>query len=225
MILAQNIQFKKEEKNILDQISFSIEENEFIYISGSSGSGKSALMQCLCLQEKVNGGSITFQDNIFYDLSQAEKQKIKRTFGIVFQSERLDMKKTVHENVAIPLYINKIYNEQTINETLEIFHLLHVKESSTYTLSTGQRKKLCLAQAIIHQPKVLFLDEPFAFLDEQEMKEIMDILKYIYKTFKITVILSTKDSRVFSLFPQRVLFLKEGRLSFDGTPVNLSSLF
>ena len=171
-----------EELHIINNLSFSVEEGEFISILGRSGSGKSTLLNIMGLLDRVDGGKIFIGGQEVDKLSEEERDKIKnQMIGFVFQFHYLLPEFTALENVMLPALLNnfdkKLEIEKRAKELLEKVGLGERENHKPSQLSGGEKQRVAIARALINSPKILLADEPTGNLDEETSEMIFKILK------------------------------------------------
>ncbi|WP_286033722.1 ABC transporter ATP-binding protein [Fusobacterium necrogenes] len=205
-----------EELHIINNLSFSVEEGEFISILGRSGSGKSTLLNIIGLLDKVDSGKIFIGGQEVDKLSEEERDKIKnQMIGFVFQFHYLLPEFTALENVMLPALLNnfdkKLEIEKRAKELLEKVGLGERENHKPSQLSGGEKQRVAIARALINSPKILLADEPTGNLDEETSEMIFKILKDINKNEKQTIIVVT-HSKDLAEISDKQLYLKKGVL-------------
>lgn len=205
-----------EELHIINNLSFSVEEGEFISILGRSGSGKSTLLNIMGLLDRVDGGKIFIGGQEVDKLSEEERDKIKKQMiGFVFQFHYLLPEFTALENVMLPALLNnfdkKLEIEKRAKELLEKVGLGERENHKPSQLSGGEKQRVAIARALINSPKILLADEPTGNLDEETSEMIFKILKDINKNEKQTIIVVT-HSKDLAEISDKQLYLKKGVL-------------
>ena len=206
-----------EELHIINNLSFSVEEGEFISILGRSGSGKSTLLNIMGLLDRVDGGKIFIGGQEVDKLSEEERDKIKnQMIGFVFQFHYLLPEFTALENVMLPALLNnfdkKLEIEKRAKELLEKVGLGERENHKPSQLSGGEKQRVAIARALINSPKILLADEPTGNLDEETSEMIFKILKDINKNEKQTIIVVT-HSKDLAEISDKQLYLKKGVLA------------
>ncbi len=203
----------------LKGINLDIEEGSIFGIIGMSGAGKSTLVRTLNRLEDVSSGSVRFYDQDLSDLSPSELRKIRRQIAMIFQSFNLLGQRTVLSNVMQPLKIAGIRGKEAKNkalEMLEVVGLADKKKQFPSRLSGGQRQRVAIARALASDPKVLLCDEATSALDPKMTGEILDLLREINRTRKLTIVIITHEMSVIEKICDKVAIIDDGNLAEMG---------
>jgi cell division transport system ATP-binding protein len=198
----------------LSDVTLEIEKGEFVLLMGASGAGKSTLLRMLIGEEQPDEGQIFVHGRNVTKLRPAEIPYLRRKVGVVFQDFRLLPKKSVFDNVALPLIVQGASEKdirRKVTEALRAVDVDHKKDQSPNSLSTGEQQRVCIARAIVNGPVVLLADEPTGNLDPERTREIIELFKLI-NARGTTVIVATHDPHVLSHVNRRVITLMKGVL-------------
>jgi len=204
----------------LKDLSFHIKEGEFVAIMGSSGSGKSTMMNILGCLDKNSEGTYILDGIDVSKIKDEELCKIRNVkIGFVFQSFNLLSKLTALENVELPLIyagVGKKEREEKAKEVLKKVGLEDRMHHKPNELSGGQKQRVAIARALVNNPAIILADEPTGNLDSVSEKEIMEIFTDFNKQGK-TIIVVTHEPEV-AKYVKRVLLFKDGKIIRDGEP-------
>lgn len=201
----------------LSDITLQIEKGEFVLLMGPSGAGKTTLLKLLFCAERADDGQILIQGKNVARIKPSGVPYLRRTMGFVFQDFRLLQKKTVFDNVALPLLVQGLSSfdiRRKASEALKAVGLEHRKESRPAMLSAGEQQRACIARAIVNSPLILLADEPTGNMDPDLAAEIMDLFKTI-NARGTTLLIATHNRHVVEPVNRRVVTLAEGRLASD----------
>jgi len=201
----------------LDNISFRIEQKEFVSFVGHSGAGKSTILKLIYAEEKPTSGEIFFNGEDISKIKPKDLPYHRRRIGTVFQDFKLLSKKTVFENVAFALEASGHTNreiEESVPQILEIVGLGNKASSYPHEISGGEQQRVAIARALVHRPALIIADEPTGNLDPISAWGIIQLLLKINK-LGTTVILATHDKEVVNNIKKRVITLDQGRIIRD----------
>lgn len=200
----------------LDGIDLSVNQGEFVAITGASGSGKSTLLHILGSVGQPTQGTVMI-DGIDIGKMNATDAAIfrRRKVGLVYQFYNLIPTLTVRKNIMMPMLLDKRKPDKnhfdTIVRTLGIDGKL---DALPHQLSGGQQQRVAIARALIYRPAILLADEPTGNLDQRNSKEIMDLLKLSNRNLKQTILLITHDERI-ALEADRIITIEDGKIVSD----------
>ena len=201
----------------LDDVSFRIEEKEFVSIVGKSGAGKTTLLRLILAEEEPTNGTILFDDQNIFEIEKSQLSLFRRRIGTVFQDYKLFPFKTTYENVS---YIMEVMGasdkdiKRDVPQVLEIVGLSDRTDNFPRELSGGEKQRVAIARALIHRPDIILADEPTGNLDPYNSFDIIRLLVKIYE-LGTTVILSTHDKEVINSLGKRVISLENGKVVRD----------
>ncbi|MEW9096750.1 MAG: ABC transporter ATP-binding protein [Clostridiaceae bacterium] len=199
--------------NALNNISFSIEDGEFVGIMGPSGSGKTTLLNMISTVDKPTSGEITIKNKNPLKLQGDELALFRRReLGFVFQDFNLLDTLTVGENIVLPLTLDGIPVKKQDDELNRISKILGIDDlinKRTFEISGGEAQRTAVARALIHNPTLLLADEPTGNLDSKAAKTVMELFEKINKKERVTTIMVTHDPLSAS-YCSRILFIKDG---------------
>ena len=201
----------------LSDINVSIPKGYFVFVIGSTASGKSTLIKLLYRQEKPSRGEVYVGGVNVAKLKNRKVYKLRRKLGIVFQDYKLLPNLTVYENVAFALEIYGLPEKEVRKKVMAAIEKVGLKEKyRTYpdNLSGGEQQRVSIARAIVNNPKILICDEPTGNLDPTTSMEIMEIINKINEE-GTTVIMATHDRDIVNKYKKRVIKISKGILTDD----------
>ena len=205
----------------LHDITLQIDKGECVLLTGPSGAGKSTLLKLIFGAEIPDEGQILVQNRNIARLREADIPYLRRTMGFVLQNFKLLPKKTVFENVALPLIIQGVSTTESkkrVREVLKAVGMAHKHTIQTGVLSAGEQQRVCIARAIVNNPIILLADEPTGNLDMSLTSEIVELFKTI-NARGTTMLLATHNQTVVEEMNGRVLYLQAGRMVSDKRPM------
>ena len=202
------------ELQVLKNISFKVDKGEFLAIMGSSGSGKSTMMNILgCLDNQYEGryilDGIDISKSTENELSEIRNKKI----GFIFQSFNLLPRLTALENVELPLVYSSIPKEERHKRANELLEMVGLKDRTHHRpneLSGGQRQRVAIARALVNNPSIILADEPTGNLDSKSEEEIIEILQKLNKMGK-TIVIVTHEPSIGEIAQRKIVF-KDGEI-------------
>ena len=205
----------------LHELSFRVRRGEFLFVTGHSGAGKSTMLRLLLAMERPTGGKLLLAGQNLAKITNAQIPFLRRQIGVVFQNHQLLFDRSVFANVALPLQILGLPQDeinQRISLALDRVSLKDKALQAPDDLSTGQQQRVGIARAIVHQPALLLADEPTGNLDPRLAAEIMSVFEDINQ-LGTTVLIASHDLALIARMRQRMLTLQRGRLIGDGEAV------
>ena len=204
--------------NALYDVNLKIDQGEFVYIIGPTGSGKSTLIKLLDGEEIPTKGKVEVAGINVGKLKHSKVPLYRRNIGVVFQDFRLLERKTVFENIAFALEVINVPKEKIRKRVREVMNLVGLDDkgnSFPQELSGGQQQRVAIARAIANKPKLLIADEPTGNLDPQKSDEIMTLLEKINREEKTTVLMVTHDITLVNKHRKRTIALEAGHIVAD----------
>ena len=199
----------------INDISFEVEEGEWVSIMGASGSGKTTLLNMISTIDKVTAGHIFVGGEDITKLRGNKLNQFRRNkLGFIFQDFNLLDTLTGYENISLALSIqNKTYKEQKekIDDIASKLGITKVLNKYPYQMSGGEKQRIACARAIITRPSLILADEPTGSLDSKSSKQLLSSIEYLNKDLKSTILMVTHDAFTAS-YATRVIFIKDGKI-------------
>jgi phosphonate transport system ATP-binding protein len=219
-------QYNRSGPEVLKDVSFSLDPDEFLAIIGPSGAGKSTLIRCINRLVEPTAGEVTLNEVNITKLGQRELRKMRRSMGMIFQEFNLVERMSVIENVLSGRLgytgnfrsLLRIYKKSDIRKALEILDRVGLSDfvdKRADELSGGQRQRVGIARALMQDPKLLLVDEPTSSLDPKISKEVMGMIKQMSKEEGVPVLCNIHDVNLALEFSNRVIGLQDGVKKFD----------
>ncbi len=197
----------------VQNLSLSIERGELVFLAGPSGAGKSTILKLIAGIETVSSGSVIVNGFELAETKLNHRTFIRQHIGFIFQDHKILFDRNVFENVRLPLDILG-YSESMIKErvmsALASVGLEHKIKAIPQQLSGGEQQRLCIARAVVHQPKILIADEPTANLDRDNALRILELFKTFHKA-GVTILISAHDETILSDYAKRIIRLNHGQ--------------
>ncbi|WP_093339205.1 ABC transporter ATP-binding protein [Salibacterium halotolerans] len=205
--------FNKQE--VLKGIDINVDKGEFVSIMGASGSGKTTLLNVLSSIDRVNRGTIIIQGQELTSMKDKQLATFrKHHLGFIFQEYNLLDTLTVKENILLPLSVNNVSKKganQTFKEVTDELGIYDIRNKYPNELSGGQKQRTSAARAFIHEPSIIFADEPTGALDSKSASDLLDKLNNLNHTRDATIVMVTHDP-VAASYSGRVVFIKDGQM-------------
>ena len=224
MIEIKDLYKSFNDTEVIKGVSLKIKEGSIYGIIGHSGAGKSTLLRCINGLEDYNNGSIKVMNEEVKDLKDKKLREFRKDLGMIFQSFNLLGRKTVYENVALPLEVwgyDKKYIKTRVEELLKLVGLEDKAKDKPRNLSGGQKQRVAIARALALKPKILLCDEATSALDPKTTKDILALLSKINKELGLTIVVVTHQMEVVKEVCERVALLEGGILKAEGNSEEL----
>ena len=197
----------------LNNISFEVEEGEFIAVIGPSGSGKSTLLHTIAGLEKPTNGQVYFYGKSMYEMSKRELTILRREkIGIIYQFYNLIPTLNVEENILLPIELDKKkIDKEKLNNIIEFLNIDNRRKHLPNELSGGQQQKVAIGRALMIEPKIILADEPTGNLDSKSSNEIIHLLKKANKEYNQTIIMITHNLEIAKL-ADRIIKIEDGKI-------------
>jgi len=227
LIKIENLSKKFGEKVILDDMSLSVMKGENLVVFGQSGTGKSVLLKCIIGLLRPDNGTIHIKGKNVVGLKPKQLNKIRKDTGFLFQGSALYDSMTVRENLEFTLKRHMAISDNEAYEkvlsTLDLVSLKEAVDKMPSELSGGMKKRVGLARSIITDPEIMFYDEPTTGLDPISSKEISELILDLQNKLKMTSIVVTHDLNCAHIISDRIIFLKDGKIAYQGKIEELSN--
>lgn len=200
----------------LDDVSFSVEQGEFVAIIGPSGSGKSTLLHILGGVDVPTSGSVVINNTDILTLNETNLAIFRRRqIGLIYQFYNLIPILTVKENLTLPLLLDgRKPDENVINDLIKKLGLEHRLNHLPNQLSGGQQQRVSIGRALVNNPSLMLADEPTGNLDSENSKEIISLLRHFNREYKQTVVIITHDEKI-ALSADRIISIEDGKIKRD----------
>ena len=199
----------------IDNISFDVNQGEFVGIMGASGSGKTTLLNCISTIDRVTAGKIIINDQDITKLKGNKLNKFRREeLGFIFQDFNLLDTLKAYENIALALTIQRVNPREIDKRVKEISKKLGIEDvlnKHPYQGSGGQKQRIASARAIITNPKLVLADEPTGALDSKSARQLLENFEYLNQRMNATILMVTHDAFTAS-YAERILFIKDGKI-------------
>ena len=206
------------DKDVLQDIDLTIEDGEFVFLVGASGSGKTTIIKLLTGEVTATGGSLEVNGFDLRRIKHRQLPKLRRTLGVIFQDFRLIQDRTVYENVAFAMRVLGAGSREIkkrVPEVLELVGLTGCEDRLPRELSGGEQQRVTIARALVNNPSMIIADEPTGNLDPSRSLEIMMLLEKINE-MGTTVLVVTHEKELVDALDKRVVALRDGRLVSGG---------
>lgn len=199
----------------IDNVSFQVEQGEFVGIMGASGSGKTTLLNCISTIDRVTAGKILINGQDITRLKGNNLNKFRREeLGFIFQDFNLLDTLTCFENIALALTIQKVKPKEIQNKVKNVAEKLDITEvlkKYPYQISGGQKQRVASARAIVADPKLILADEPTGALDSKAARQLLESFESLNQKMNATILMVTHDAFTAS-YADRIIFIKDGKI-------------
>lgn len=218
MLEVKNLKKSFGNNVVLKDINFKVNKGDIISIVGPSGSGKSTLLRCINMIEKPSGGNIIFEGKSLMD-KNTNLSLIREKIGMVFQQFNLFPHLTVLDNITLaPIKLKLMSEDIAKKKAIELLKTIDLKDKADEypnSLSGGQKQRVAIIRTLIMEPDIILFDEPTSALDPEMVGEVLELIKKVADTGKTMIIVSHEMNFVKKI-ANRILFLDEGKIMFDG---------
>lgn len=208
----------------LKDISIKVYDGDIFGVIGFSGAGKSTLIRTVNFLEEPTEGNVIVNKENLGKLSKSDLRRVRKSIGMIFQQFNLLNSKTVFDNVAIPLILNKVPKEEIKKRVEDLLKFVELEDKiNTYVnkLSGGQKQRVGIARALATNPSILLCDEATSALDPKTTQSILKLLKKINKEFNITILIITHEMNVIREICNRVAVMEDGKIVEQGEVINV----
>ena len=204
----KNVEIKQQNKIILNEVNLKINQGEFVYFVGKTGSGKSSLLKAIYGDVGISSGDILFKEQTLKKLNRKKILELRRKVGIIFQDFQLLMDRSVADNLRFVMKATGWKGKKIINEGIEKLlvkvDMVDKADSFPHLISGGEQQRVAVARALVNNPELILADEPTGNLDPETSEKIMHLLKSVSDEEK-TVIMATHDFDIINKYPARVV--------------------
>ena len=227
MIEVKNVSLSFGTNEILRNLNFKVKKGEKLGIIGASGAGKSSIYKMLIGELKPTLGSIAINNIHLETLSFKGLQHYRRQIGVVFQEFHLLPQKTVYENIAFALEVSDKEDQipTLVPALIDLVGLGKRTENFPHQLSGGEKQRVSIARALVHEPKILIADEATGNLDPKNSREIATLLQKINEEKNVTIIFSTHDPVLVGQLNPRIVRLEDRKIKFDTDNCSVEEAF
>ena len=201
----------------LKDVDLYVEKGEFVFLVGSTGSGKSSILKMIYREIIPTSGDIYVNDRDITDMKRSQVPEFRRTLGVVFQDFKLIPYKTVYENIAYALEVTDVKSKDIkpkVEKALELVNLADKAKRFPHEISGGEQQRTSIARAIVGNPIILVADEPTGNLDPESSWDIMELLDKINKN-GTTIIMATHNRDIVDVMKKRVILVDHGQIVSD----------
>jgi cell division transport system ATP-binding protein len=215
LVKINKVYIKQQQNEILNDISLNINEGEFVYFVGKTGSGKSSLLKSVYGDIEIENGDIVVDGQSIRKSRKKQILMLRRKLGIIFQDFELLMDRTIEDNLKFVMratgWKGKKIIQNKATEMLEMIEMNDKANSKPHLLSGGEQQRVAIARALINDPKIIIADEPTGNLDPETSLKIMELIKNMSNP-RQTIIMATHDYDIIEKFPGRIIQFKNKKI-------------
>jgi len=202
-------------KTVLDGVSFSVDEGEFVMVHGKSGCGKTTLLNIIGGLDRPTSGNVIIDGQSIINMSENELAHLRlQKVGFVFQDFNLLLDLTIRENIALPLRFARKEDGGYVDQLLKKFDIAYVANETANKVSGGEAQRAAIARAMMNEPKIILADEPTGNLDAENTENVIRMFQLVREEFGATIILATHDQELARHATMRV-YLSDGKAMLE----------
>ena len=218
MLVFKNVTKSFGDINALNDVSFTVKDGEFVFLTGPSGAGKTTIMRLIMREFLPDSGEIFFEEQDLTKLEHKDIPQLRRNLGVIFQDFKVLHERTVAENVEVALAVLGLTKSEWNERVKHVLNLIGLRERADLfpsQLSGGELQRVAMARALVVNPKIILADEPTGNLDWETADKIMDLFEKINYEGK-TILMATHHKGIVGKMKKRVIEIKDGRIISQG---------